>query len=176
MNAKRKQWDAAKTFFMEQGKVASETKLAKEELREIGLTALEIEKFQKVAHFMATEFYSKVAEITDGTGGEKAMTAPDSQGSTPLQAEMGDSGDGMAVPTDHAEKDPYTPAEAKAMSKVQELTDIKEMEGPSGEGEGATLSSTNVTSPSETENTGAKEKMAGEKSKRDRILDVLLNA
>ena len=164
--------------FMEQGKIARENvKLAKEELREIGFVGTEIDKFQKSAHYMASEFYSKLAEITDGTGGAEAMTSPDSHGKTPLQAEQGTDGKGMAVPTDHAKKDPYSPEEAAAMKKVQDLADIKQMEGPSGEGEGATLSSTNVTNGTETVNTGAKEKMASEKNnKRERILDILLNA
>jgi hypothetical protein len=176
MNSKRKQWDAARAFFAHQGKIANQTKIGAEEMREIGMTGLEIEKFQKTAHYMAAEFYSKLAELTDGTGGQTAMTAPDSQGKTPLQSEVGANGEGMAVHTDHASKDPFTPLQQTVMKKVQNLIDINEIEGPSGEGEGALLSSTDVISPAATTSNGAKDKVAREKSRREKVLDVLLNS
>lgn len=178
---KRKNWEAAKTFFAQQGKVASENAPTAEDLREIGFTGTEIEKFEMASRKMAADFYQELHKLamTEGTGGDKAMTGPDSHGVTPLQAEQGSKegpNPGTAVHTDHAKKDPYSPAQQKFIAKLQDLADIKEMEGPSGEGEGATLSSTNVTNGSETDSRGAKEKMASQTTKRDRILDVLLNA
>ena len=109
---KRKNWEAAKTFFAQQGKVASENAPTAEDLREIGFTGTEIEKFEMASRKMAADFYQELHKLamTEGTGGDKAMTGPDSHGVTPLQAEQGSKegpNPGTAVHTDHAEKDPY---------------------------------------------------------------------
>ena len=169
----RENFKVARDFFSSQGKVASENGVSKEDLLEIGMVGAEIDTFQKTAHYMAKEFTLKVAELM----GDKAMTAPDSQGETPLQAEMGDKAGpnpGMAVKTDHAAKPGFEGAQAQAMKMVDDLTNKNELEGPSGKGEGKTLVEHNVTSPTETESNGAKEKVASDK--RTRVLNALLGS